>query len=377
MSSFPRSVSCGRLAAEASRHVDQVVGDDPEADPAMHAVDAVIATASETMSPFDHADAPFAADAPALATPKPPVAFIRAPGRGFRPSSWEDDPAHAAIRGGLFVGGGAEAAIAGREMRRSAEGLVPIQGRSPQRDVGWSPGMDLVGGDDLMFRLLVVTKLPNSFGFEILPLRMFAVCGSKILRTLSGTCVSPPSRRARVCATTRCTNGRMCCSCAWARARIAAGRPRRRALTLAEAPDHGVRVSQHGACRRRQAPVALDQGIPCLRRPRLIPDCQHAASHAPQPIPHASGRNAQRGTRPLHRARQHPNPILQQGAVRGIVDVGFYDRRIDAKSTTARHPGPLRHVDHLPMQLRNDLWPQRARDLQNRFRIGHFVRIDA
>ena len=57
--------------------------------------------------------------------------------------------------------------------------------------------------------------------------------------------------------------------------------------------------------------------------------------------------------------------------------VRFYDRRIDAKATAARHPRPLRHVDDLPMQLRHDVRTQRARDLQYGFRIGHFVRIDA
>lgn len=59
-------------------------------DPAMHTVDAVIATEMESVSPFNHTDAPFAADVPALAAPKPALAFIRAPGRRFRPASRED-----------------------------------------------------------------------------------------------------------------------------------------------------------------------------------------------------------------------------------------------------------------------------------------------
>jgi hypothetical protein len=78
-------------------------------------------------------DAPFAADAPTLAAPKPSLAFIGATNRRFRPLPREDHTSHAAIGGGLLVGGGAEAPIAGREMRRSAEeGLMPIQGRGPQ-----------------------------------------------------------------------------------------------------------------------------------------------------------------------------------------------------------------------------------------------------
>src|SRR5713226_8669959 len=39
----------------------------------------------------------------------------------------------------------------------------------------------------------MVTSLPNSFGFEILPLRIVSVCGSKMLSTLSATWVAPPT----------------------------------------------------------------------------------------------------------------------------------------------------------------------------------------
>ena len=184
----------------------------------MHAVDAMIATASESMSPFDHTDAPFAPHAPPLAASKPRLAFIRTSGRRFRPAPRQDHPADAAVGRRLFIGGGAEAAIAGGEMRRAAEdGLVPIQGRGPQDDIGRSSRMHLIGGDDLMFRFLERDRLPNSVGFEILPFRIVAVCGSKRLITLSGTCVSPPTNRARVCATTRRTSGRSCCRRAWAR----------------------------------------------------------------------------------------------------------------------------------------------------------------
>ena len=94
----------------------------------MHPVDAMIATASESMAPFDHADAPFTADTPALAAPEPGLPFVGPSARGLRPAPGEHDASHAAIGGRLFVGRGAEAAIARRQMRRAAEdGVVPIQ----------------------------------------------------------------------------------------------------------------------------------------------------------------------------------------------------------------------------------------------------------
>jgi hypothetical protein len=99
---------------------------------------------------------------------------------------------------------------------------------------------------------------------------------------------------------------------------------RRRALrggapALRDPSDHRVRVPQNGARRGRQLPVALDQGVPRLRRPRLIADRQNPLCHAAQPIPHASRLVAQRRTRPLHRAGQHSYAVLQQGAVGRIV----------------------------------------------------------
>ena len=57
---------CGRARLQESGGVHQIVGDDSEADPAIHAVGASIATAAKSMSSFEHTDAPFAPDAPAL-----------------------------------------------------------------------------------------------------------------------------------------------------------------------------------------------------------------------------------------------------------------------------------------------------------------------
>ena len=107
---------------------------------------AMVATASQSMPSFDHADAPFAADAPALPAPKPALPFIRASRRRLRPAPRQDDASHAAVGGRLFVGRGAEAAIAGRQIRRAAEDrLMAVQGRRPQRHIRGAPRVHLVG----------------------------------------------------------------------------------------------------------------------------------------------------------------------------------------------------------------------------------------
>jgi len=54
---------------------------------------------------------------------------------------------------------------------------------------------------------------------------------------------------------------------------------------------------------------------------------------------------------------------------------GRWDTR-DAKAAPARHPRPLRQVDHLSVQLLDDRWTQAARALENRRRVRHAARID-
>src|SRR5260370_40653841 len=59
----------------------EIVGDHAEADPAVHAVDPMIATAAQAMATFEHTDAAFAPDAPALAAAEPGLAVIGPPRR--------------------------------------------------------------------------------------------------------------------------------------------------------------------------------------------------------------------------------------------------------------------------------------------------------
>ena len=96
----------------------------------MHAVEAMIPTAAQSMSTFEHTDPAFTPDAPPLAAAEPALAFMGAPRGRFRAAMRQDHPAYAAVGGGPFVGGRTEAAIAGREIRRAVEDrLVSVQGR--------------------------------------------------------------------------------------------------------------------------------------------------------------------------------------------------------------------------------------------------------
>ena len=128
---------CRRPRLCEGRDVHQIVGNDPEPDPAVHAIFAMVATAIESVSAFEHTDAAFTADAPPLPPTEPALALVRAPRRRLRATPRQDDSADAAIGRRLFIGRRAEAAIAGRQIRCAAEDRhVAIQGRGPQRHIG-------------------------------------------------------------------------------------------------------------------------------------------------------------------------------------------------------------------------------------------------
>src|SRR2546425_7350711 len=110
----------------------------------MHAVDAMIATAAQAMATFEHTDATFASDTPALTAAEPVLTLIGAPRRRLGAAPRQDHASDPAVGGSLFVGRRAEPAIAGGEIRCAIEDrLMAIQRRCPQRDIGRPPRMDL------------------------------------------------------------------------------------------------------------------------------------------------------------------------------------------------------------------------------------------
>ena len=123
------------------------------------------------------------------------------------------------------------------------------------------------------------------------------MCGSKTLSTLSGTCVSPPSRRARVCVEDA-RHQRLHLLQPLARLRQGrGGRGRRGAEPLTDAAHHRRGVADDGARRRHQLAITADQGVPRLGRSRLTSDDQHAPADAAQAIAHAPARITQGRTR--------------------------------------------------------------------------------
>src|SRR6266545_5718006 len=131
----------------------------------------MIATAAQAMATFEHTDAAFAPDAPALAAAEPVLALIGPPRRRLRAATRQDHASDTPSRRGLFVGRRAEPTITSGQIRGTTEDRpMAIQRRCPQGDVGGPRRMDLVGGHDLMFRFLNGDQRAKLVGFRDLAL---------------------------------------------------------------------------------------------------------------------------------------------------------------------------------------------------------------
>ena len=72
----------------------------------------------------------------------------------------------------------------------------------------------------------------------------------------------------------------------------------------------------------------------------------------------------------LHGAGEHAYPVSQQGAVRRVMHIRFYDRGVDAKSTPVRDPGTLRDFNDVTIHVLNHLRAQCPRDLESFSRLA-------
>ena len=121
----------------------------------MHARVAFVETAAESMAVLDHADAPFAADAPFLSPAEPALflAFSTLGAVGTQIGDGDPDDSH--LLRSRFVGSREKAGVGGRHSRDYAEPLLMLFNRRDQQGrVRWPFVIHLVGDDDLVFRLL-------------------------------------------------------------------------------------------------------------------------------------------------------------------------------------------------------------------------------
>src|SRR5712692_1817341 len=139
----------GETLGQHPADIDEVVGNDSQTHPAMHAPVTFIEAATESVASLEHADAPFAADAPFLSFAEPALLLALST---LRTSGTQIGNRHLCdsqlLRRG-FVGGGEKAGVAGRHARDHAEPLLMLFNRRDQQGRVRGPFVIHLVGDDV------------------------------------------------------------------------------------------------------------------------------------------------------------------------------------------------------------------------------------
>src|SRR5262245_49193833 len=134
-----------RLFRHGIAHADQVVSDDTETDPALHAGLTSIAAAAKPVSALDHADAPLTPRSPFLAVAEPALLLLAPARRTLRGAIGYAHPLDTfGLSRGLILGG-VEARIRGDQTRRAPQhGFMRCDGWDQQVRVGGALIVDLL-----------------------------------------------------------------------------------------------------------------------------------------------------------------------------------------------------------------------------------------
>ena len=188
---------------------EQVARDNTEPDGAGHAAGPVVATPLQVMSALEHPDASLRAYPPAHPPSGPALAFVGPSGRRFLADPRQHHAADTSCRRDGLIGCGAVATSRGREVWGPAEMLLlRVEGAHSQGAIRRPLRVDVVHADDLPFGLTNRDQCAELRGLDQLALANRSGVRFEDMRILSQTCVSLPSTRARVCASTRPANGR-------------------------------------------------------------------------------------------------------------------------------------------------------------------------
>src|SRR5713101_2838446 len=156
---YSRRIARAFLGGEAlGQHpadIDEVVGNDSETHPAMHARVTFIEAAAESVASLEDTDASFAADAPFLRFAEPAFLLVLATLGTLGTEKRNRDLCDSHLLRRRFVGGGEKSGVAGRHARDHAEPLLMLFNRRDQQGGVSGPFVvHLVSDDDLVFRLL-------------------------------------------------------------------------------------------------------------------------------------------------------------------------------------------------------------------------------
>src|SRR5271166_2370269 len=144
----------GRLGSDSAAEIDEIVGDDPKPDPALHSIVAGISAPVEAMSSLAHTDAALAPGAPSLPVAEPAL-FLLAPALGaFGGAIGNADSFDASGLCRDLVLAGVEAGVSGKQVRCTPELChVHLNRRDQQIRIIGPLSIHLIVDDDLVLRL--------------------------------------------------------------------------------------------------------------------------------------------------------------------------------------------------------------------------------
>src|SRR5215470_1510140 len=118
-----------RRLFHSATDVDEIVGDDAEADPAIHSNRSLVAAAAKAVSPFDDADAPLASSAPLLAVTEPALFLLTFAFKAFGRAIADTDALDTLRLRSSVIAGGIECSVRRRQTRHaSQQGLMCVNG---------------------------------------------------------------------------------------------------------------------------------------------------------------------------------------------------------------------------------------------------------
>src|SRR5215470_1216125 len=119
-----------RRLFHSATDVDEIVGDDAEADPAIHSNRSLVAATAKAVSPFDDADAALASGAPLLAVTEPALFLLAFAFKAFGRPIGNTEALDALCLRSSFIAGGIECSIGCDQARHASQ-------QSAMRVDGW------------------------------------------------------------------------------------------------------------------------------------------------------------------------------------------------------------------------------------------------
>ena len=328
----PRSLRGG------PRDCAQIVGEQAEADPAVHARVAVVPTAVQFVAAFAPADAALDPGPPVVSGDKPVLPLIRQPlGRLF-PWFGQDDLGHLALRQSALVCRRLEAAVARHQLGRVAKALaVGVHARHHLGGFVRIPREDLRAGDDATLDLVQPAHAPE---LDWLARLAFAQDGRMRLEQADdllgcGHLLALQHATRHVLDHLRDQRHQFL-QPVGATLRRLVGRRRQGLRRVLRVIDHRLGQVHHVPLRRLQRIGSRLAFLACH-----VHDALHArlglfggflqvlltpADPVRRDLP-----------RLAHDAAEHAHLVIEQGAIARMVDVSFYDRAINAQLPPVRH----------------------------------------